>query len=464
MDLIHKTIDFQVRQIGNPEDRTLEFIGSTADVDRYGDIIEVAGWDLANYKKNPVFLWAHDYTQPPVGKGVAVSKGDKALTFQVKFPRPDEYPFADTIYKLYLGGYLRATSVGFADKKREPILAKPDPAQGGFQPQTGWRYLEQELYELSAVPVPANPNAVMMAVQKGIVSKEEADQVSRSMEEEMKGVIPFKKYPTDDIGATWDGPAEIKAADVVALKVMCAWFDETAPEVKGSYKLPHHRAESKNVVWAGVAAAMGALLGARGGVEVPEGDRKGIYGHLVKHYAQFEKTPPEFKAYGEDELHRIALGFSPNLNDLSNEEMATLLEKIQVEIHDYREQIKAVPNLASIVTLSEKELEKVRKEWEANSIGPLVSLIVKTGAVLSAKNKEKLTKAMGSMMEAHGHCKDILDSCQPMDEGGKSHKSYIFTALNPGITPPGERQAAESIDLTGSITKMKQTINPPSAE
>ncbi len=39
MELIHKALDFEVRQVGDPKDRILEFIGSTADVDRYGDII-----------------------------------------------------------------------------------------------------------------------------------------------------------------------------------------------------------------------------------------------------------------------------------------------------------------------------------------------------------------------------------------------------------------------------------------
>ena len=55
MQLIHKALDFQVRQVGNPEYRILEFIGSTAAVDRYGDIIEPAGWDLKNYQEKPGF-------------------------------------------------------------------------------------------------------------------------------------------------------------------------------------------------------------------------------------------------------------------------------------------------------------------------------------------------------------------------------------------------------------------------
>ena len=171
MELIRKDLDFEIKAVGDPQDRVLEFVGSTAQVDRYGDVIEVEGWDLKNYKKNPVFLWAHDYRQPPVGKAVQVGKTDQGLLFQVKFATAEEYPFADTIYKLYLGGYLRATSVGFQDLAREPITDKEGK-------QVGWRFKKQELYELSAVPVPANPNALIMAVQKGVVSPREVEDLT----------------------------------------------------------------------------------------------------------------------------------------------------------------------------------------------------------------------------------------------------------------------------------------------
>jgi len=198
MELIHKTLDFAVKQVGDPQDRTLEFVGSTADVDRYGDIIEVAGWDLENYEKNPVFLWGHDYKQPPVGKSVKVGKTDQGLLFQVKFPTAEIYPFADTIYKLYLGGYLRATSVGFQDLEREPITDKEGR-------QTGFRYKKQELYELSAVPLPANPNALVMAVQKGVVSSREVEQVSGifiepdlNREEETLPETPSGEIPNEE--------------------------------------------------------------------------------------------------------------------------------------------------------------------------------------------------------------------------------------------------------------------------
>ncbi len=171
MELIRKDLDFEIKAVGDPQDRVLEFVGSTAQVDRYGDVIEVEGWDLKNYKKNPVFLWAHDYRQPPVGKALKVAKTDQGLLFHVKFATAEEYPFADTVYKLYQGGYLRATSVGFQDLEREPITDKEGK-------QTGWRFMKHELYELSAVPVPANPNALIMAVQKGVVSPGEVEDLT----------------------------------------------------------------------------------------------------------------------------------------------------------------------------------------------------------------------------------------------------------------------------------------------
>jgi HK97 family phage prohead protease len=195
MELIHKSLDFKVRQVGEPKDRTLEFIASTAQVDRYGDIIEVAGWDLKNFKKNPVIPWGHDYSLPPVGKAVGIGVDDKALTVKVKFASPEEYgaswpttaPSPDTIYNLCLNGYLKAVSVGFQSLEREPIQGKADDA--GYKPQTGWRFLKQELYEVSIVTIPANPGALMMAVQKGVIPEAEAAKFAAPPEPEENDTV-----------------------------------------------------------------------------------------------------------------------------------------------------------------------------------------------------------------------------------------------------------------------------------
>jgi len=117
-----------------------------------------------------------------------------------------------------------------------------------------------------------------------------------------KRAIPFKDLGIHDIGMAWDAPKEVSAADTSVLKDICAWMDEKNPDVKSSYKLPHHAAADKKAVWKGVVAAMAALLGARGGVNIPAGDKEGVYSHLASHYKQFSKDAPAMKSYKSEEL------------------------------------------------------------------------------------------------------------------------------------------------------------------
>jgi len=166
MEKIVKILPFEVKEVSP---RVLEFVGSTESQDREGDIIMAKGWKLANYKKNPVFMWAHNYTDPPVGKAIEVWAKDGQLRFHVQFAERHEYEFADTVYQLYKGGFIRATSVGFIPIKSEPIETKEDEDDNWFSHQPT-RYLQQELLELSGCPVPANPEALAEAKAKGIIS------------------------------------------------------------------------------------------------------------------------------------------------------------------------------------------------------------------------------------------------------------------------------------------------------
>lgn len=165
------SLNFQVKQIGEPEERILRFIGSDETPDRDGDIISIEGWELDNYLKNPVFLWAHDYSIPPVGKAVDVFVKDGKLIFDIQFPEKGIYPFADLVYNLYKGGFLNATSVGFIGKdyvERDDDEAKDLPAW-----RRGVKFTRQELLELSAVPVPSNPSALQQAKSLGAVTDDE---------------------------------------------------------------------------------------------------------------------------------------------------------------------------------------------------------------------------------------------------------------------------------------------------
>ena len=111
-DMLKRLMTVEVKDV---ENRILEIAGSTEDKDRFGDIIKASGWKLKPFKNNPVFLWAHDYSQPPIGRAtrVWIDKETNKLMFKIEFAGSEVYEFADTIYKLYLGGFLHATSVGF---------------------------------------------------------------------------------------------------------------------------------------------------------------------------------------------------------------------------------------------------------------------------------------------------------------------------------------------------------------
>ena len=70
-DLIHKQTTGEVKVL-DPEQRTLSMVVSTEAKDRDGDIIEAKGWELDNYRNNPVVLFAHKYNEPAVAKALTI--------------------------------------------------------------------------------------------------------------------------------------------------------------------------------------------------------------------------------------------------------------------------------------------------------------------------------------------------------------------------------------------------------
>ena len=265
---------------------------STGTPDRSKDIVVPDGVILTNYLKNPVVALAHKYDGLAIAKTEEIKVVDNGILAKVTFPDREIYPLADTVYELYKGGFMSAWSIGFMPLEVQDI-------DGGGRQFNKW-----ELLEYSAVLVPDNPEALTLLRSKGFKT-EEIEKLMGDKGNEDKGVIPFKDTPTADPGTAWDGPAEVREAEVDDLKLMATWFDSDNPDIKSSYKLPHHRASDHWTVLRGVQAAMGALLGARGGVDIPDADRRGVYNHLARHYAQYDAEPPEFRSYTEVELKEL---------------------------------------------------------------------------------------------------------------------------------------------------------------
>lgn len=144
------------------DDRTLRFVISTGAVDRDRDSIDPKGWELDNYGRNPVVLWAHQASMLPIGKALDVIKADDRLRAVVRFLPEEGYgaasAFADQVFKLARDGYLAATSVGFRPLSWD---FTEDEERGADDWWPGIDFHSQELVELSIVSVPANPEALI---------------------------------------------------------------------------------------------------------------------------------------------------------------------------------------------------------------------------------------------------------------------------------------------------------------
>lgn len=143
-----------------------EYILSDETVDRYGDVIMANGWDLANFKKNPIALFNHD-SDEVIGVWENVRVEGKRLIGKLKLAAEGTSPTVDKVRRLVQQGILKAVSVGFNPTQYEPLNEKADPFWGPF------RYLKQELLETSVVSVPANPGAMQLAV-RGLATPSEA--------------------------------------------------------------------------------------------------------------------------------------------------------------------------------------------------------------------------------------------------------------------------------------------------
>ena len=138
------------------EEPPMTFVISNEEVDRHGDVVLAQGWRLQAYLRNPVFLWAHDYARPAIGRALSVWTEPGQLMARLEFAPTD---FAREVAALYRSGYQQGVSVGFKPLRYEE---RRQEHTGAF---LGIRFLEQELLEVSAVPVPANRQALRRGVQ-----------------------------------------------------------------------------------------------------------------------------------------------------------------------------------------------------------------------------------------------------------------------------------------------------------
>ncbi len=187
---------YKSKMLTKASDGTYEFVASDETPDRHGDIVRAAGWDLSNYRKNPVVLFGHK-RDTPVGRAVKTWIEDKVLKIKIKMAEEGTSPFIDTLIKLMDQDIVRAVSVGFLPTLEPKYIRDPQNDR-----IIGLEFVGQELLENSIVTVPANPRA--LAAAKSMGARDEHIQRIFDNEQGAMARMPMNKLALDmaRLGAT----------------------------------------------------------------------------------------------------------------------------------------------------------------------------------------------------------------------------------------------------------------------
>ena len=177
-DLLQKRLhDFSVEiKKVDEESNEITAIVSDESVDRYGDIILQDGWDFTDFEKNPIIFANHSYdVEKIVGKAVSWEVKEKKLFMTIRFNV--ETQLGKDVFSMFKNGFLNAFSVGFM------------PLEAGYEKREGkdiFVIRKAQLLEVSAVGIPANPNALKLALRKGVISAESETEMRGFMGKEFE--------------------------------------------------------------------------------------------------------------------------------------------------------------------------------------------------------------------------------------------------------------------------------------
>jgi HK97 family phage prohead protease len=135
----------------------LDFVLSDGSVDRMGDIVSPDGWDIRQFQRNPVALFAHRHDFP-IGTWKDVRVEQDELRGRLQLAPLGTSDRIDEVIRLVRADVLRAVSVGFIGQQSKP-------RGEGIRGQV---FTKQTLVEVSLVSIPANENSLRVAKQLNI--------------------------------------------------------------------------------------------------------------------------------------------------------------------------------------------------------------------------------------------------------------------------------------------------------
>ena len=159
--LIRKGLTPEEFELKEGERAVISYI-TTGAVDRDKEIVEPSGAILSDYLKHPVVLFGHDYKKLPIGKAEWIKVDHKGLIAKTVYAKHEE---AEKVFQYRKDGFPLAESIGFVPLEYEDLNEAESKAFGGARR----RYTKWVMLEYSDVAVPSNPEALQIAISKGLV-------------------------------------------------------------------------------------------------------------------------------------------------------------------------------------------------------------------------------------------------------------------------------------------------------
>lgn len=199
------------KEASDDDKRVLRGIATSPSVDRMGDIIEMEGIKVA--ADIPLFLY-HDSTKT-VGRAKLEKPSKKGVPFEARLPKVTEDGLlkqrVDEAWQMCAYGLITAVSIGFQASEYSFI-------EGG-----GIRFMGVEILELSLVPVPAQPDAVIQSVKnadpaarKALIEQiKSADEAARRAKQAHEGTRPGGRPAAGSTGSHPDASGQRPAQQQV---------------------------------------------------------------------------------------------------------------------------------------------------------------------------------------------------------------------------------------------------------
>jgi hypothetical protein len=183
LEAVYKGLSCDKSEVDESERTVLKYV-STISVDRDGDIIDPDGIDTSDFEKNPVILYGHNhgssmwgggYPVLPLGRDRWIKRTKKGLLALQEYASHD---LANDVFTMHKDGFPLASSIGFI-----PLEYKEQGDDDYIETATKFAekynmnlndvtkaqriYTKTYLLEHSDVPVPSNPDALMLSVKGG---------------------------------------------------------------------------------------------------------------------------------------------------------------------------------------------------------------------------------------------------------------------------------------------------------